>query len=79
MIETTTAAPSWEETMLLLQKESRACGSLLLELASVAPPRQATSRESVWCMGRGKRSNRLDRFTWHYFTRRAFRATTAAK
>jgi hypothetical protein len=69
----TTTSSTWEDTMLLLQQDSRDCGVLLLLLAQVESERAPSPRKSVWCTGRGARSQRYNRFAWHYWTRCAKR------
>jgi hypothetical protein len=74
MNDTRTATSStWEDTMLLLQQDSRDCGVFLLQMAQMGSERAPSRRKAVWCMGRGARSPRYDRFAWHYYTRRAER------
>lgn len=67
----TTTSSTWEDTILLLQQDSRDCGVLLLRMAQLESERPPLRRKSVWCMGRGARSQRYDRFAWQYWTRRA--------
>ncbi len=71
MSDATTGQTSWDETMRELQRDSRDCGALLVGLAASELRADAHVRKRVWCMGRGKRSMRHDRFAWQYWTRRA--------
>jgi len=61
----------WEESLLLLQRESCNSGALLLHLASLEVERTPAARKAVWCMGRGGRPQGRRRFTWEYWTRKS--------
>lgn len=70
MSDTTRGATSWDDTLLLLQRDSRDSGMLLLELARVESERSTPRSNAVWCMGHGRKSHLRERFTWQYWTRR---------